>query len=276
MDVLKEKIGLIASSGTLPIDFIREASQKNVSVIAIALNREIARAIKKQGLTDALSKMPIGQVDMIFQSLKNKKINKVVMLGKFDKATIFQGLRFDKRAQSLIKQKFDLQDVSLMELIISEFEKEGFEVLKQTEYLSSILAPEGVLTNRIPDEREWEDIHHGLPLAYNIAGMDIGQTIVVKNRAVISVEALEGTDAAILRAGKLAKSGTVVVKVSRPKQDLRYDIPAVGIKTLKIMEKIKSVVLAVEANKTFLLDRENLIKYADLKNICIVGEKINK
>ncbi|MBI5207961.1 MAG: UDP-2,3-diacylglucosamine diphosphatase LpxI, partial [Candidatus Firestonebacteria bacterium] len=254
MTIIKEKIGLIAANGTLPLVFIQEASHKNFSIIAIALTRDSAKQIKKQGLAEKIHRINLTEIDLIIRTLIIEKVKKVVMLGKVNKIDIFFGLKFDKRTQELLKKKTDFKDSSFMQLAIQELESEGLTVLKQTEFLSSLLVQPGVLTIRKPGQEEIADIQYGLEAAKEIARMDIGQTIVVKNRTVIAVEALEGTDAAILRAGKLIREGGIVVKVSRPKQDLRYDIPAIGLNTLKSMKKSKINILAIEANKTLLLD----------------------
>ncbi|MBI5416514.1 UDP-2,3-diacylglucosamine diphosphatase LpxI [Candidatus Poribacteria bacterium] len=269
-----ETIGLIAGEGTLPLIFIKEAIESNVSVISVAISRSMAKSIEKQGLAKKVHRISLGQIDTIIRTLVNEKIKKVIMLGKVNKSIIFHGLQFDKRTQALIKKLADQQDCSFMQLAIQELELAGLEVINQTEYLTSLLPEQSILTKRQPSASEWDNIRYGLEVAREIARMDIGQTIIVKNCTVVAVEALEGTDNTILRAGKFGGKECVVIKVSRPKQDLRYDIPAIGLNTLKSMKKINAEVLAVEAQKTLLVEKENLIKYADLNNMCIAAENL--
>ncbi len=274
MTITNESIGLIACDGSLPLEYINEAFKKNVPIIVIALTKDIANNIKNQGFAKKIHQINITQIETIIQTLLNEKTNKVVMLGKFNKAIVFQSLKFDKLAQSLLKKLSDFRDKSFMGLIIDELEKRGLKVANQSEFLTNLLIPKSVITINKPTENEWNDIYYGIKIAKEIARMDIGQTIIVKNQTVIAVEALEGTDAAILRSGKIIKNDGIVIKVSRPDQDLRYDIPTVGINTLKAMKKSDFKILAIEANKTFLIDKSDLVKFANNNNMCIVAEDV--
>src|SRR5262249_44936747 len=151
----------------------------------------------------------------------------------------------------------------LLSAVTQEFQDEGIEFLPSTLYLDHLLCPSGPITQRKPTKAELEDIEFGLPLARHIAGQDIGQTLVVKDKTVVAVEAMEGTDACIRRAGQIAGTGGVIIKVARPKQDLRFDVPVTGPRTLEAMKDAGASVLALETGKTLLLEKETLLKVAD-------------
>ncbi|HUC97763.1 MAG TPA: LpxI family protein, partial [Candidatus Polarisedimenticolaceae bacterium] len=155
--------------------------------------------------------------------------------------------------------------------IANELEKDGITVLESTLCVPQIITTAGVLTRHVPSDRHWEDIRFGLHVAKEIGRLGIGQTVVVKNGMVIAVEAVEGTDEAIKRGGSLARAGCVVIKVSKPKQDLRFDVPAVGVETIKILRQAGAVALALEAGKTLLLEKEALLTEADAGGIAVVG-----
>jgi DUF1009 family protein len=171
----------------------------------------------------------------------------------------------------LLAQSINKKADTLLSAVTREFELEGIQFLPSTTYLDHLLCPPGPVTKRKPNSTEQADIEFGLPLARHIAGQDIGQTIVVKDKTVVAVEAMEGTDAAIRRAGQIAGAGCVIIKVARPKQDLRFDIPVTGPRTLEAMKEAQASVLAVESGKTLLLEKETLLKVADAAELCITG-----
>jgi len=170
----------------------------------------------------------------------------------------------------LWKRLKNREDNAILKAVVEELEKEGFKVRGPAEFLGEFLTPEGVLSKRIPNEEEWEDIKYGFFIAKKIGALDIGQCVVVKNKMTVAVEAMEGTDATILRAGSLKKD-TVVVKVAKPIQDLRLDLPVVGFKTIENLVKAKAKVLALEAEKTFFLQQEKALELADKHGIVIIG-----
>jgi len=164
-------------------------------------------------------------------------------------------------------------DDGILSTVAKELLKEGIEIVSSTIYLPELLAPEGCLTKRRPSKEEEEDIKFGWKMAKEIGRLDIGQCVVVKRKTIIAVEAIEGTDETIIRGGKLAKEKAVVVKVSKPMQDLRFDLPTVGLNTVKVMDKVKASVLAIEAGKTIIFDKEDMISFANKKGISIVSIK---
>jgi UDP-2,3-diacylglucosamine hydrolase len=163
------------------------------------------------------------------------------------------------------------KDDDILRELAKELEKEGITICESTFGLEGILANEGSLTARVPTEKEWEDIRYGWEVAHDVGRLDIGQCVVIKDRVVVAVEAVEGTDEAIKRGGHLAKDGAVVVKRCKPQQDLRFDLPAVGPRTIDIMASVSASVLAVEAGRTIILDREVTLKKAQAAGIAVVG-----
>jgi UDP-2,3-diacylglucosamine hydrolase len=195
----------------------------------------------------------------------------VVVVGKVPKQWLFETPRLDWRALRLLSRVHDYRDVTLLQALIAEFAKEGLEVVEQTRLLQHLVTPEGVLGTRSPTTREWQDIRYGLAQAKQLAAMDIGQTIVVRNRTVLAVEAVEGTDATIQRGCSMGRRGAVVIKVSRLQQDMRFDVPAVGLRTLQELIAGHATVLAVEAGSTFIIRLPELQALATRHRIALVG-----
>ena len=179
--------------------------------------------------------------------------------------------KFDSRAIELLKTVQRLNDDEVMLLIVKEFEKHGISVLDQTIFIKNLMVPSGVLGKVKPTEEQMEDVNYGFWLAKEMGKVDVGQSVVIKDKMVMAVEAIEGTDVCIRRGAKLAKKDAVVVKVSKPAQDKRFDIPAVGLRTLKTMKKYKANLLAVEANETIIVEQEKVVKFADDNNIVIMA-----
>ncbi len=196
------------------------------------------------------------------------------MAGKVPKSLLFKSKVIpDLRAVKLLFSLKDKSDDSILLAIAKELEKDGIKLLNTADFSSSLMTPEGILTDERLSENEWKDIAFGWKIAKEIGRLDIGQTVVVKDQAVMAVEAIEGTDEAILRGGKLAGEGAVVVKVAKPKQDMRFDVPVVGMNTLKSMIEVNARVLAIEAGKSILLQRKKVIKEADEAGVSVVGYK---
>jgi DUF1009 family protein len=193
------------------------------------------------------------------------------MLGGIKKTHVFTTVRPDLRTLALATRLALWKDDDILRELAKELEKEGITICESTFGLEGILAEEGALTTRKPNEKEWEDIRYGWEVAHDIGRLDIGQCVVVKDRVVVAVEAVEGTDEAIKRGGQLAKDGAVVVKRCKPQQDLRFDLPAVGPRTIDIMASVNASVLAVEAGRTILLDRDLMLEKAKAARIAVVG-----
>ena len=201
----------------------------------------------------------------------DEEIKQVTFLGKVHKRVILQLHKFDARAIEILKSVKRLNDDEVMLLIVKEFEKHNITVLDQTIFIKNLMIPSGVLGKIKPTEKQLEDVNYGFWLAKEMGKVDVGQSVVIKDKMIMAVEAIEGTDMCIKRGSRLAKKGAVVVKVSKPFQDKRFDIPAIGLRTLKTMKKYRADLIAVEANETIIVDQENVIKFADKNGIVVMA-----
>ncbi len=270
IDITKlDRIGLIAGTGELPQILAKQAVEDNIKVFAIALSKDSISSLRP--VCDKVFHLGIGQTNKVIKTLKNEKIKNVIIIGKVDKKVIFQPKIFDFRALKILKNIKLKDDKSLMMVVIDELKSEGICCLNQSLFLRKLFLSKGVLTKRKPTKSEWEGIEYGFTIAKEIARMEIGQTIVIKNKSIVAVEAMEGTDQTIMRGLKIAGKGAVVVKVSRPKQDFRYDIPTVGETTLSIIIKGKASVLALDAKRTLVVNKEKMIELANKYKISIVA-----
>src|SRR5258708_3710029 len=193
------------------------------------------------------------------------------MAGQVKHTQLFKNIIPDLRAAKLLGKMINKKAESVLSVVIQEFENEGIQFLPSTTYLEHWMCPPGVLTKRRLTKAEESDIAFGLPLARAIAREDIGQTIVVKNQSVVAVEAMEGPDACIRRAGEVAGPGCVVIKVARPRQDLRFDVPVIGQRTIEALQQANAPVLALESGKTLLLDKDTILKEANAAQLTITG-----
>ena len=201
----------------------------------------------------------------------DEEIKQVTFLGKVHKRVLLQLHKFDSRAIEILKSVKRLNDDGVMLLIVKEFEKHNISVLDQTIFIKNLMIPSGVLGKSKPTEKQMEDVNYGFWLAKEMGKVDVGQSVVIKDKMIMAVEAIEGTDMCIKRGSKLAKRNAVVVKVSKPFQDKRFDIPAIGLRTLKTMRKYKADLIAVEANETIIVDQEKVVEYADKHGIVVMA-----
>ncbi len=264
-----ELIGLIAGNGRFPIIFADNARKLGYHVSAVAHEGETEPELA--GHVDRIHWIKIGQLNKLIKAFKEDGVHQAVMLGGIRKTHVFTTVRPDFRTLALATRLALWKDDDILREFAKELEQEGIAICESTFGLEGILVEEGTLTARIPTEKEWEDIRYGWEVAHDIGCLDIGQCVVIKDRVVVAVEAVEGTDGAIKRGGELAKEGAVVVKRSKPQQDLRFDLPAVGPRTIEVMASVKASVLAVEAGRTVLLDREITLDKARSARIAIVG-----
>jgi len=272
--VKPEKLGLIAGMGGLPLALAAEARKMGHYIVAIALQPPADDSLKP--LSDEFHKISVGRFGGLLSLLKKKSITNVVMAGKVPKALLYQNKASiipDLKAVKLLFSLKNQSDDTIMSAVVRELENKGITVHKTTDFTKDLLVPEGVMTSNKPSKKELQDIEFGWGVAKNIGGLDIGQTVVIKNLAVMAVEAIEGTDKAISRGGKLAGNDAVVIKVSKPQQDMRFDVPVAGIETLRTMKKVSARVLALEADKCIIVDREKFTKEADKSGIVVVGVK---
>lgn len=267
-------IGLIAGDGRFPLEIARAADRRGVEIAAVAFPGITDEALARE--VAQVSWQPLGQLQAAVDFLRGAGVGRVVMAGKVSKVHLARGaddLQPDARARALLGALPDLRDDSILGALADFLAAEGIGLAPQTDLVPELLAPEGILGRVQPTSAQCADVAFGWPIAKRIGGMDIGQTVVVHERAVLAVEAIEGTDEAVRRAGKLARPGLVIVKVAKPDQDLRFDLPAVGLETLEAAGEAGAAVLAFEAGKTVIFDRAELVRRADAGGIALIGAR---
>ena len=267
--MLENKQGIIAGDGTLPVKMAQYAKENGFEVVCISFSKDNLSQLKKY-CSKVYSCHP-GEINRIEKILKDEEIKQLTFLGKVNKSVLLKLYKFDSRAIELLKTVKRLNDDEVMLLIIREMEKIGITVLDQTIFIKNLMIPAGVLGKHKPTKEQMEDVNYGFWLAKEMGKVDVGQSVVIKDKMIMAVEAIEGTDKCIRRGAKLAKRNAAVVKVSKPKQDKRFDIPTVGLRTLRTMRKYKANLLAVEANETIIVDQEKVIKYADDHHIVLMA-----
>lgn len=264
-----ERIGLIAGNGRFPIIFADNARKLGLRVSAVAHEGETEPELERH--VDRIHWIKLGQLNKLINAFKQDGIRRAVMLGGIKKTHVYSAVRPDFRTLALATRLALWKDDDILRELAAELEREGIVICESTFGLEGILVEEGTLTSRQPTKKEWNDIRYGWEVAKEIGRLDIGQCVVIRDRVVVAVEAVEGTDGAISRGGELAKEGAVVVKRCKPQQDLRFDLPAIGPRTIEVMASVKAAVLAVEAGRTVMLDRELLVSKAEAARIAVVG-----
>ena len=264
------RYGLVAGNGKFPFLVLDAARSQGLDIVVAAIKEETFPEIAQH--SSQIEWMSIGQLGRLIKYFKREGVTHAMMAGQVKHVQLFSGtipdLRMIKVLAGLVRKNTD----SLIGAVLREIESEGIEFIDSTTFLTPLLAPEGVMTKRSPTEEERVDIEYGNEVAAVIAGLDLGQTIAVKDRAVVAVEAMEGTDAAILRAGEiLHKQRFSVIKVAKPKQDMRFDVPVIGVPTIESMISAGASVLSITAGKTLVFDRESMVELADKNNIAIIG-----
>jgi len=261
-----ERIGLIAGAGKLPQDFLKGAKKKGREVLVVGV----------EGVTEvpAHRKVPFGKVGKLLKVLEEEGVRELVMLGKFEHRLVFSHLfSFDFTALNLLRRLKDKRPESLIKTFMGFLEERGFTFVDPTPFLEDILATEGAMTEVKPSEEALLDGRLGFRVAKELASLDVGQTVVVKEGAVVAVEAMEGTQETIERGAKIGGRGFRVVKVARRHQDMRIDVPAVGEETLKLVKKRGGDALFLEAGKVFVVDKENFLKKAQKYGVAVFGLK---
>lgn len=264
------QIGLIAGEGQLPFLVAQAAKEQGLRVVAVAIKEATSPELDQK--VHRIYWMHIGELGKLIKAFQKEGITQAVMVGKVQKRYLFSQVKPDLRATLLYMRLKEKNDDAILRGIGDELRKEGIELVSTTNLISDLLAPKGVLTSRSPSRWEQKDIEFGRRMARAIAGLDIGQTVVVKNRAVLAVEAIEGTNLAIRRGAEWGGEGSVVVKVARPEQDMRFDVPVVGKSTLEVMREVKASVLALEAGKVIIVEKEGMLGLAEEAKISIVAD----
>ncbi|MFC1570159.1 lipid-A-disaccharide synthase [Candidatus Omnitrophota bacterium] len=261
------KVGLIAGGGTLPVELLRSARRQGDKIVVFALEGSASPELDKEA--DKVYWLKIGEYKKFAFLLVKEGVRKIIFLGKVNKDEIYQSESRDAEFKSALKGMDNKKDSSIFDEITKHLSRIGVEVIDGLKYLPGLLAKAGILSDTIPTERVEKDIAFGFGIAKKIAGMDIGQTIVVKDGSVVAVEAMGGTDATIRRAREIAGSGCVMIKVARPEQDMRWDVPTIGPDTIRALAENEFSGLALESDKMFLLDTEEVKKLADASGIAV-------
>ncbi|HME59605.1 MAG TPA: UDP-2,3-diacylglucosamine diphosphatase LpxI [Terracidiphilus sp.] len=278
------KLGLIAGNGRFPFLLLDAARAEGLAVVVAAIREETDAEIDRRAAADSgisVHWLSLGELSRLIETFHKEGVTKAVMAGQVKHKQIFSSIRPDWRLAKLLLNLPVRSTDRLIGAVAKVLEDEGIELMSSTTFLEPLLAEEGVLTQRAPDEEERRNIEYGLSVARAVAGFDIGQTVVVAAQACVAVEAMEGTDAAIERAGRLMESlekdastlerRLTVVKVAKPNQDMRFDVPVIGVATIEAMVRAGASCLSVEAGRTLLFDREKLLKRAAEAGIAIVA-----
>lgn len=264
------RIAIIAGAGQFPFYVARAAKRQGLGLVAVGIQGWADPRLASQ--VDTYEELPIGQLGRLIERLKAHGVRQAIMAGKVTKEVLLDPrIPFDPEARQLLQQSPDSSVGAMLGAIGTRLAREGITLLDSSTFLRDDLCPAGVLTSRGPTALEEEDIAVGMRSARALAALDIGQTVVVKGRVVVAVEALEGTDAVIRRAHALAGEGLVVVKTASPGQDRRFDLPIIGTETVATLRDAGGSCLAVEAGTTLLLDRRTVLASADSARLCIVG-----
>lgn len=265
------RIGLIAGSGQFPLIFSKVARAKGYKIYATAFINETDPGIETH--VDAVEWMHLGQLKRLIRFFKNHDVTEAVMMGAIRKTRIFSDIKPDLKAIAIITKLRHIQDDNLLSTFARVLEEEGIHIKASTFLLPELLAPEGCWTRRKPAPPEQADIDLGWRLAKEIGRLDIGQCVVVGGGSTLAVEAIDGTDETIARGGKLGSGNAVVVKVCKPNQDTRFDIPAVGTRTIDTMHAAGARILVIEAGRAIVFNRQEMIDLADSYNIAILARK---
>ncbi|MCU0651611.1 MAG: UDP-2,3-diacylglucosamine diphosphatase LpxI [Candidatus Omnitrophica bacterium] len=265
-----EKIGVIAGNRKFPLLLSTAAKKKNCHIVAVAIKGDTSRQLKK--LVDKIYWLGLSEFSKMFEIFKSEGITKLVMAGQISPRRLFsKEIQKDPQLKALLAGLEDKRADTIFGAIAEKLKQDGFELLDSTLFLQEFLPKKGILTKIEPGFATWEDVYFGFDLAKAIAYLDIGQSVAVKNKAIVAVEAMEGTDKLIRRAGSIGRAGITLVKVSKPKQDMRFDIPVVGLNTVKNLIKVKASCLAFEASKTLFIDKDASIRLAEKKGLSIVA-----
>ena len=262
------KLILVAGSGDFPIQVVLACNKQKMKAVVLAIEGETEKRIEL--FADEVHWLRLGQIGKFFKKVKELGVNKLMMAGKVKMDHLAKrDILFDWEALGLLKKLTEVKDISIFDAIAERLKQDGVEVIDSTLLLKENIPSQGPVTKRKPSQEELDDITVGKSVGKALASFSIGQTVVVKNKIVIAVEALEGTDETIRRGGAIAGGGVTVVKVSRPNQDMRFDVPIVGLGTLEALKEAKAKALAVEAGKTLIFDKDELIKDAEENKITI-------
>ncbi len=264
---LSSPIGLIAGNGILPLEFAKNAKARGYELVVVAHKEESDDRLKN--FSKELLSIRVGELNRLIKFLKRHGVKHAAMAGGLSRVKIFGGVKPDFRSLKLLARLRTFKDDLVLRGIAGEIESEGISIIAPSLFLKECVPSKGTLTKRSLSEAELENAKIGWEAAKLIGACDIGQTVVVANKTVVAVETIEGTDETISRAGKLTGGGLVVVKVAKPQQDLRFDLPTIGEKTIQSLKSAKATALVVEEGKTMILEPEKVVALADEAKIAI-------
>lgn len=264
-----EKLGIIAGAGELPTLVAKSATAQGRKPVIVQITKT-----DEQRFTEIQCEVysyGVGQIQKITQKFLDLNVKELVIIGKIEPSILLRPFQVDATALKILAQNRSQKPASVVSAVLEHFQNAGLSILKQDHFLSHLLPEPGVLTKRKPNAAQWDDIKTGIATARQIANLDIGQTVVLKNQIILAIEAIEGTDTTIQRGGNLGGKGVVVAKAASENHDFRTDVPTVGMQTLQALQAVKGSVLAVEARRTFVMEPETLFQQADRWKISIVA-----
>jgi len=278
---MPERIGLIAGNGTFPLLVLDAARAQGLDVIVAAIREEASPEIERHGAT-AVHWLSLGELSKLIETFQREGVSRAIMAGQVKHKQIFSSIRPDWKLAKLLLSLGTRNTDSLLGAVAQTLAEEGITLENSTSFLEPLLARAGVLSKRQPTPREKKNIEYGRAVARHLAQYDIGQTVVVAESACVAIEAMEGTDVAVGRAGEIMRSlageastlgrGLTVVKIAKPNQDMRFDVPVVGVKTIEVMRQAGATCLALDAGKCLLLDGNAVIAAADAADVTIVAD----
>ena len=265
------KLGLIAGNGQFPFLVVEGARKAGAQVAVAAIREETDPEIER--VADNVTWVGVGQLGKMLRFFKNEGVEKAIMAGQVKHVQIFSSSIPDLRMVKMLLKLPRKNTDALIGAVANELASEGIELIDSTHFLKDQLPKPGPLTRRAPNDRERADIEYGLEVAHEIARLDLGQTIVVRDRACVAIEAMEGTDAVIRRAGELARGRLTVVKLAKPNQDMRFDVPVVGLSTIQTMIDAGATCLCLTAEKTLMFEREEMIQLANKNKMAMTASE---
>ena len=269
---MAERVGLIAGLGRFPFEVARAVRRRGGSVVGVAIHELTDKDLERE--LDACHWVHLGELERLVSAFREVGVRDLVMAGKVPKTFLYEqahALRPDASARAVLAGLRDRKDDSILGAVADFLERAGFRLRGQCELAPELLAESGPLGRHAPTPEQWEDVRFAWPIARSLGGLDVGQTVVVRRGAVMALEAMEGTDAAVRRGAALSGPGCCVVKLAKPHQDPRFDVPTVGPGTLRVLVETRAALLAIEAGRTVVLERQGLVELADAAGVAVVG-----
>lgn len=264
-----KSIGMIAGNGRFPFLVAQEIRKQGDRVVTVALKEEADKEIET--VCDETVWLSVGKIQKIIDAFKERNVDTAIMVGQVKHAKIYSAITMDLRALKIMTSLVNKKTDTILTAVVKEFEKDGIKFLPSHIYLKHLIAEKGLVVGTKLNSDESKDMEFGFKIAKGIAGLDIGQTVVVKDKSVLAVESIEGTDECIKRAYSLGGENAIVVKVAKPNQDFRFDVPVIGTRTIDTLKNNKIRAMIIEAGSTLILDKDDVIKKAKESNVTIIA-----